>query len=104
MRGGSSAGRTTASELNPQSRAGRERRPVDGMRGGQVLHREPQRFEQGDLMARPPPGDPPQKNVSDLSGDVLVPERAFGPGNQELSRLVERRFLSIDVEPRAADR
>src|SRR6267143_178302 len=76
-RGGSTARITQSSQLDGRAGAALERRPVDVVRGGQVLDRDPQRLEERDLIRRASPGNATQKSLADLPDDVILSDRAL---------------------------
>src|SRR2546425_656245 len=76
--GGSMAGIAPPPQLDRRARARLERLHVHVMRRGQVLDREPQRLEEGDLVRRAPPGHPAQEHFPDLAHDVVLSDRPLG--------------------------
>src|SRR5687768_7830091 len=84
--------------------AGRRRLRVDVVRGGEVLDRDPERLVQRHLVGRAPARDAVEQHVAELGRDVVVADRALGPGDPEVSRFVERGLSAIDDQARADDR
>src|SRR5438093_741978 len=103
-RGGSIARIALPSQLHRRAGARPARILVDETRRGHVLDAEAQRFEERDLLGRAPPGHLPEKDVPDLTHDVVVSDGALFPWDQKISRLVERRFPPVHIEPRARHR
>src|SRR5260221_1649461 len=74
---GSRAGMAAASEFDGHSQALFQGLLVDVMRRRQVLHGQPQRLEQRDLVGRGPARDLAKQNFADLAPDVVVADGAL---------------------------
>src|SRR5687767_10096031 len=64
--------------------------PVNVIRRGEILDCEPKRLEQRDLIRRPATFDFFDKQISDLTGDVVVANRTLLFRKQEVPCLVQR--------------
>src|SRR5437867_3986932 len=84
-----------APQLYPGALAGFHSPTIDIVRGGQVLDRQPQRLEEGDLLRRRPPFDLPEQHVAQLADDVVVPQRPLAFGNEEITCLGEDRLAAV---------
>ena len=56
-----------------------------------VLHREPERLEQRDVVAASRALSPARKQVAEFAKDVSVGHRAFAARNQKITRFAQRR-------------
>ena len=70
----------------------------------EILHGDPQRFEQGDLIVRPPAGDRAFEHLADLSENVGVGDRPLLAGEEEIAGLGEQRLPAVREQARARDR
>src|SRR6185312_7931677 len=85
----------SSSEIQGDSPAGRERLLVEVASGGQILHRNPQGFEEGHLVVGAASGDLALQHVAQLALDVGVVDRTVGAGEQEISGLGEQRLPAV---------
>ncbi len=82
----------------------RHRLAIDMMGGGEVLDREAQRLEEGDLGGRAAAGEAAEQQVADLPLDVVLGDDAFAQREEEVARFVDRRFAAVDEQAGAGDR
>ena len=75
------------SEIDGNPLAFFPRARVDVVRRGQVLDRDSERLEKGDLFGRPPRRHASLEDVAELTDDVIVAYRALCLGDQEIARL-----------------
>ena len=69
-----------------------------------VFHCQPEGLEQGDLARVLTTHDQAGEEVPQLTQDVIVGNGAFVPWDQEVTRLVHRRFPEINEQPGSAHR
>src|SRR5262249_57280930 len=62
---------------------------MDELGGGQVLDGEAHASEHGDLLVRRSAGDGADHELAQLTGDVVVADRALVPGDHELAGFVQ---------------
>src|SRR3954452_9718109 len=70
----------------------------------QILHGDPQRFEQRDLILRPPAGDLALEHLAHLAEDVTACGRPLLAGEEESASLGEQRRRATAVAARARGR
>ena len=68
--------------------------PDDQLGGGEVLDGEPERLEDGQLVAARAAGMGADQHLAELGADVLLAE----PGEQQVARLVHGRLTPVDEE------
>src|SRR6267143_2009174 len=102
-RGGSTAFIAPPPEVDRDPGPALESSSIDVVSRGEILDREPERLEQGDLLLRAPAGNAPQEHAPDLADDVILADRSLGSGDEEVPGLVERGLEPIHIEPRALD-
>ena len=69
-----------------------------------VFHCQPEGLEKGDLLSVLTTHDQTGEEVPQLTQDVIVGDRTLAPWDQEVARLVHRRFSEINEEPGSAHR
>ena len=74
------------------------------LRGGEILDREPERHEHGQLVVARPALRAAGQHLAEL-GEIDVPgQRALAHREQHVARLVERRLARVDDDPRRRHR
>ena len=73
------------------------------MRCGEVFDRQAERFEQRDILRRCSAGSAVNKNLAEFPENMIVVDRAFSFGDEEVAGLVQRRFPAIDEQAGAND-
>jgi hypothetical protein len=67
--------------------------------GGEILDRDPQRLEEGDLLRRAAAGDLPLQQLPDLAEDVIVRDGSLAPGEEEVSGLIGSALGTLGKRP-----
>ena len=93
-----------ATPLEPCAGAGLERASMNEMRRGQVFDRDPQGFEDRDVVARHTSGDFAEKDFAHLAQQMRVTNGAFGARDQEIAGFVQARLATVRKEARPPDR
>src|SRR5262249_35057029 len=93
----------SSAELDPRHVGKIQRLPVDVPGRGDVLDREAQRLEEGDLRRVAAAADLPDQDLSDLPEDVVVADGTLLLRDQEVAGLVHGRLAAVDEEAGADD-
>src|SRR3954454_20477064 len=91
-------------KLQPDPPPRRQRFGVDVLGGGQVLDRDAQRLEDGDVFGRQPALNAAEQEVAEVAQEVVLGDRSFLERNEEVAGLLQDRFAAVAEEAGAADR
>src|SRR5689334_22629981 len=84
-RGGSSARIATSPEIDGRAGPEPERGAVDVVRRGQILHRDAEGLEEGDLVLGAASRHAAEEHLAHLAHDVVLPDHALVPGDDEIA-------------------